>query len=369
MRAIVFATKMGGGHMSAAYAVADALKARGCDAEVCDFLTLSGPRTSDIVGGAYIKLVQKSPAAFGKIYRAGQFISTPHMKSIVYFANTLYANELDEYICERQPDILITSHIFAAQALTHLRRKQCAPQPTIGIMTDYTCAPFWEETELDEYITPHPLLEGEFTGKQMPGARLHPLGIPVDPNCCDCTDTAKAKRECGLDPGRAHLLVIGGSMGAGNLPRALAALNGLGVQVTCVCGNNDEVRAQLSEEYSGNADMRILGYVKPLFPLMDASDAIISKPGGLTSTEIMTKRKPFIIINPIEGVETRNAEFFERMGMAMYARTDDEIRAYARRVLSDAELRARMRDAQSRNISQDACGRIADFALSLTGGE
>ena len=91
MKAIVFATKMGGGHMSAANAVANALIQRGCASEVCDFLTLIGKRTSDIVGGAYISLVRRSPNAFGKLYRAGQFVSTPRLKSIVYFANTLYA--------------------------------------------------------------------------------------------------------------------------------------------------------------------------------------------------------------------------------------------------------------------------------------
>ncbi len=114
MKAIVFATKMGGGHMSAAQAVADALDRRGCKAQVCDFLTLTGRRTSDIVGGAYVKLVQHSPAAFGRIYRAGQLISSPHIKSVVYLANTLYATTLSEYIAQYSPDVLLTSHIFAS---------------------------------------------------------------------------------------------------------------------------------------------------------------------------------------------------------------------------------------------------------------
>ena len=86
MKAIVFATKMGGGHMSAANAVANALIQHGCASEVCDFLTLIGTRTSDIVGGAYINLVRRSPNAFGKLYRAGQFVSTPRLKSIVYLS-------------------------------------------------------------------------------------------------------------------------------------------------------------------------------------------------------------------------------------------------------------------------------------------
>lgn len=365
MKAVIFATKMGGGHMSAAHAVADALIQRGCEAAVCDFLTLTGKRTSDIVGGAYVNLVRRSPNAFGKLYRAGQMISTPRLKSIVYFANTLYASSLHKYIDEQQPDILLTSHIFAAQALTHLKHQHVALPPVIGIMTDYTCAPFWEETELDAYITPHPLLDGEFTKKLMPAQKLHPLGIPVEPGCVPCADIAAAKRAQGIDPARAHLLVIGGSMGAGNLPGAVAALKGVDALISVVCGSNKELLSELRQQYSDSPNVRVLGYVSPMFPLMDSADVILSKSGGLTSTEIMTKRKPFIVINPIEGVETRNAEFFEKLGAAMYARTDDEISLYAQRLLTDEDLRADMLAAQARNIASDASGRIAQFTLDM----
>ncbi len=368
MRAIVFATNMGGGHMSAARAAADALTQLGCEAQVCDFLTLAGRRTSDIVGGAYVKLVQRSPAAFGRIYRAGQLISSPHIKSVVYLANTLYASELSEYIAQRSPDVLLTSHIFAAQALTHLRRCGVSLPPTVGIMTDYTCAPFWEETELDAYITPHPALNAEFEARRMPAAKLHPLGIPVSPDCAPASDAARAKAALGLEPERGHLLVIGGSMGAGNLGQVLAALDGMDVQLTCVCGNNDGLRAELAARYAGRDGWRIEGYVKPLFPLMDAADVVLSKSGGLTSTEIMTKRLPYVVVNPIVGVETRNAEFFERLGVALYARDAADMRAHARRLLEDADARARMRDAQRRNIHADSSASIAEFALKLARG-
>ena len=369
MKAIVFATKMGGGHMSAANAVANALIQRGCASEVCDFLTLIGKRTSDIVGGAYISLVRRSPNAFGKLYRAGQFVSTPRLKSIVYFANTLYAAPRYKYIEHEQPDILLTSHIFAAQALTHLKHQHSDLPPTIGIMTDYTCAPFWEETELDAYITPHPLLDGEFTKKLMPAEKLHALGIPVAPACTPCGDSAPAKLAQGLDTGRAHLLVIGGSMGAGNLPEVVLSLQGVDALISVVCGNNKALFNQLSQQYAGDENVRILGYVSPMFPLMDSADIILSKSGGLTSTEIMTKRKPFIVINPIEGVETRNAEFFEQLGAAMYARTDADIRADVQRLLKDDALRADMRAAQERNIDSNASGRIAEFALAMANKE
>ncbi len=363
LKAIIFATKMGGGHMSAAHATAHALNLRGCEATVCDFLTLTGKHTSDIVGGAYVKLVRRSPRAFGKIYRAGQFISTPRFKSIVYFANTLYASKLTEYIRSEAPDVILTSHIFAAQALTHLKNTHVDLPPTIGIMTDYTCAPFWEETDLDAYITPHPLLDGEFVKKSLPQEKLHPLGIPVDPACKECSDIRQAKLAQEIDPDKKHLLIIGGSMGAGNLPEVVDTLSDMDAQISVVCGNNEDLREQLSTRFEGSSHIHILGYVSPMFPLMSSADIILSKSGGLTSTEIMTMRKPFIVINPIEGVETRNAEFFESLGAAAYARNDEDIRRDVRHLLTDEEACDQMREAQERNFNAKASGLIAEFAM------
>ena len=368
LKAIIFATKMGGGHMAAAHATAHALKLRGCDAKVYDFLTLTGRHTSDIVGDAYIKLVRRSPRAFGKIYRAGQFIGTPRLKSIVYFANTLYASRLTEYIRGEAPDVILTSHIFAAQALTHLRNTHVYLPPTIGIMTDYTCAPFWEETDLDAYITPHPLLDSEFVKKGLPQEKLHPLGIPVDPMFKACDDIRQAKCEQGIDPDKKHLLIIGGSMGAGNLPEVVDTLSDMDAQISVVCGNNEDLRKHLSSRFDGSKHIRILGYVSPMFPLMSSADVILSKSGGLTSTEIMTMRKPFIVINPIEGVETRNAEFFESLGTAEYARNDNDIRKDVQHLLSDEEACAQMRAAQERNFDASACELIAGMAFKCVNG-
>ena len=355
MKVLVFATLTGGGHMSAARATAAAFTRAGHSAEVVDFLTLKHRQASEVISGAYARLVQRAPRTFGALYRAGQLVSTPRVKSVVYFANTLYSTELRECIRRAAPDILFTSHLFAAQALTHLKRAGMELPPTVGVMTDYTCAPFWEETELDAYITPHAELTAEFTRHGMPESKLLPLGIPVD------VSAAAEPSPIPMSADRRRLLVIGGSMGAGNLPEVVEALRPLDAEIICVCGQNEALRSQLAARFDNDDRVRILGYVAPLAPLIARADAVLSKSGGLTSTEIMAINRPFIVINPIEGVETRNAAFFERKGAALWAHSPDEIRACARQLLSDSALRNSMLAAQRRDFP----GTAADAAVRL----
>ena len=121
-------------------------------------------------------LTTRVPSVFGLLYKAGRAISTPKHKSPVYWANRLYRDKLYEHLISRSFDAVVTSHLFPAEVLTSLKRENRLPVKTLAIATDYTCIPFWEETECDYYILPHKDLVEEFRKKQMPKEKLYPLG-------------------------------------------------------------------------------------------------------------------------------------------------------------------------------------------------
>ncbi|NLD88267.1 MAG: galactosyldiacylglycerol synthase, partial [Clostridiales bacterium] len=58
-------------------------------------------------------------------------------------------------------------------------------------------------------------------------------------------------------------------------------------------------------------------FVDNVDEMMDAADCIITKPGGLTTTESLAKQLPMIILNPIPGHEERNSEFLTNNGVAI----------------------------------------------------
>ncbi|MEG0767852.1 MAG: glycosyltransferase, partial [Clostridia bacterium] len=236
---------------------------------------------------------------------------------------------------------------------------------TAGVMTYYTCAPFWEETRMDAYFTPHRDLEDVFCKHGMPRDRLFPEGIPVSPECAVPIDTRAEKVAQGLPPDAKHVMIVGGSMGAGDLPDVLQQLAALPKEVylTIICGNNESLRAQLAARFAGQARIRVCGYVSPLYTAMRSADVLVSKPGGLTTTEAMAQRIPMVLVNPIAGVETLNAAFFAARGLALYAKHVEEMLPLTRRLLYDADAMAKMRICQQKEIPCDASMRIARFLM------
>ena len=59
------------------------------------------------------------------------------------------------------------------------------------------------------------------------------------------------------------------------------------------------------------------GYSDKIDLLMDAADCIVTKPGGLTTSEALAKGLPMIMNNPVPGQEDRNVEFLLNAGAAM----------------------------------------------------
>ena len=165
MKILILSCNTGEGHNSAGKAVMEAALLRGHEVEFMDLMLLGGKTVSHMVGGAYISIVRHIPAFFSLLYKVGGLISSSTRKSPVYYANSLLAGRLDRYIKEHSFDLILTPHLYAAEVLTCLKHRGLLSVPVIAIGTDYTCIPFWEETDCDCYIVPQKDLLGELIHK------------------------------------------------------------------------------------------------------------------------------------------------------------------------------------------------------------
>src|SRR5574344_617590 len=138
MKVIVLTCSTGQGHNSAAKAVYEQLKERGIKAETFNALLLTGKNSSKVITGSFNTIAVKVPKAFGWMYKAGSVISSPKYKSVVYFANSLYAKKLGEYIKENNFDVAICSHLFPMEALSYLINNNEINIKSYAILTDYT---------------------------------------------------------------------------------------------------------------------------------------------------------------------------------------------------------------------------------------
>lgn len=368
---LILSCSTGGGHNAAGRAMEEYFRQQGQMADFPDYLAFAGQKVSDTVGRIYVKTVQKAPRVFGMVYRLGDAVSR-HMKhSPVYYVNSMMAEYLDKCIMGKEYDAVIVPHLFPAETLTEMKKKGKKVPLVIAVATDYTSIPFWGETDCDYYVVPSEEVGKEFIRAGIPQEKLLPFGIPVAPAYAQETDREEAVGKIEeelpegrkLKPGKIYL-IVGGSMGAGNicgLVRELDRQSNREDNILVICGSNQQIYDKLQKEYQREGKVQILGWTDKMPLFLHAADTLFTKPGGLTSTEAATAGCPMVHIDPIPGCETANMSYFVRHGYSITAKTSEGQAAAGIRLAHDDSMRERMRENQRRDFKGDTSQKILQF--------
>ena len=377
MKILILSCNTGEGHNSCAKALQIAMQRRGINCEIQDTLALVSEGLSQRVGDAYLFSTRGSLFEF--VYKFGGFVSSnmDTWQSLVYGANRLYAKKLYDYIKTNHFDIIVCVHLFPAEAITALKRNMQLDIPSYFIMTDYTCIPFLQETDLDYYIIPHEHLIEEFAEKGLPREKIVPIGIPIDekkfstrlPKPKARTQIIQSISNSNLRSEGHWYLVMSGSMGFGNVEQLIAQL----LQdirpedsIICICGRNESLLHSLQGQFAEQRQLCLLGFTNQVSILMDASDVVFSKPGGITSTEAIVKNIPLIHTHPIPGLENHNAHFFHHHGMSYFTTDVQHQVAIAKRLCEDTHYRKRMLHNQCANANPHSSDDVINLILENT---
>lgn len=364
MKAAILTCNTGQGHNSVSKSIDETLKGRGIECEVIDTLSFAGKYTFGIVSGLYSKMITITPQVFGVMYRAGDIMSGSMSKSPVYYANSLYAENLYRFLIDNSFDTAICPHLFPAEALTYLRRHKGLSIGCYMIMTDYTCIPFLEETDMDAIFIPHEDLTDEFVCKGLQREKLVCTGIPVLQKFRKTTAKEEARAVLGIDRESSAFLVIGGGEGCGNFLKLTQKLIEYGddrTRVVVLTGRNNRLRGEIDRRYGDYGCVKAVVFNEQVQLYMDACDVILTKPGGLTSTEASVKNIPIIHTNPTSGCETRNARFFTERGLSVMAADENTTAKYAVTLAGDSGAKSEMLKAQRRYINRCAAEDICDY--------
>ena len=380
MKLLLLTYSAGEGHNSCARAIKSYCDANGIDSVVLDVNDLINRTISHLLTNSYYLSI--TCGLFFVLYNISEIISnmtaplSRHIKSPLYLACKVYACQLKKIINENNYDGIICTHTFPSEALTALRRRGELALPAINIVTDYTCWPFLPETEMDRYIIAHSDLAKMFTARHIPSEKLVPAGIPV--NEAEFTKvverSAARKIICGTEgigPGCINgnwFLVMSGSMAYGALNsiiRELIEYCSKDDCIICVCGYNERVRRKLSGKFKDKGCVYTLGFTNRISVLMDACDVLISKPGGLTSTEAAVKNVPLVHSAAIPGLENYNRDFFHEHGMSYTEKkVKGQIKA-AISLLNDDLSREKMLKAQRENVNPHASRDVVSLMKTL----
>lgn len=375
MKVLILSCNTGGGHNAAGGALAQCLRERGHEADQVDFLALAGEKVSQLVSGAYIEMVKRMPSLFGVTYGLGRMVSTAEhflkFRSPVYIACAQVVPALEAYLREHPCDAVVAPHVFPAMALTEMKRQGMELPLTAAVATDYTCIPFFEETDCDYALLPGHMCLDEFTRRGFPPEKLVPIGIPVAEEFRQKVGKAECRRRLGLKEDCPWVLLMGGSMGAGQiaqLTRSLLYVMEPEVRLVVICGSNERLYQKLIRTYGDNERVRVVGFTGQVARYMEASDLLYTKPGGITSTEGAVMGTPMVHMKPIPGCESRNLRLFTREGMSVSARGVLALAVKGRRLLASPRRQEEMLLAQRRQIAQDAAVQTVEFLEAHTEG-
>ena len=357
MKILVLSCSTGGGHNACGHYIEEEFKKNHILCDFADYFDILGPKAKDRSEKIYLTSTKYNGSIFKLAYKLGEAYSKTGMTSPVYGLNKLGKNKLYSYIRKNHYDLIISSHLFPAMAVTTLK-KEGKDIKLINVATDYHVIPFWEETKPDYFVIPHITLKEDFVKKGFKREILLDFGIPVS------STFHKIKNNLNLPTDKEIVLITSGSMGFGKMKLIVKTLLEYipYVYVIAICGNNKELYSELKKITNPNLIVR--GYVDNINEYIGASSIVLTKPGGLTSTEVGIIRKPMIHLMPIPGVENYNAEFFEKNGLSLVSNNMEEVKVNTIKLLGDKNRQKIMVENQAKIINQNAAKDLVNFVLN-----
>ncbi len=367
MRLLIATVTAGGGHVAAAAALEEAWRAlRPSDEVEClDLVKFFSPLHRKLVSDGYVRLVKHAPELWGLMFAK---TDNPELaRRLNRFKRVLPSNSrvrFARYLKQFNPDAALCTHYLPLEALGRLKAKGgfavsgagqaaalaaiapaqtgkrsegeiyggarerpaavprtsqgVAPQPfVVSVVTDFEAHAVWMDPCVDLYCVAAEETKARLVARGAAPGNVIATGIPISMKFSTRPDPKAVRKAFGLRDDLPVLLVLSGGFGMGPVAEVVAEMDKLErpFQSVVVTGRNEELRRDLAA-VDRKHPTHVLGYASNMHELMAAADLIVTKPGGLTSSEVLAMGKPLFIVNPIPGQEAANSDFLLEGGAA-----------------------------------------------------
>jgi processive 1,2-diacylglycerol beta-glucosyltransferase len=210
-----------------------------------------------------------------------------------------------------------------SEIAAHLKKQGRLTSKLITVITDFGVHPFWVCEGTDVYA-----VATDFTKRQLvlAGGKeecVKESGIPINPGFLKHYDKGAVRKALGLEQNKFTVLVITGSFGIGDIERIVELLH-KDVQVLVVCARNLTLYKRLKNR--NYPEVEVFGFVNNIPELMAASEVVITKPGGLTISELLAMELVPVFISEIPGQETTNANILEEYGVGIRVKKIEDLK-------------------------------------------
>jgi processive 1,2-diacylglycerol beta-glucosyltransferase len=316
----------------------------GAEIQTVDSYKYAASVFSKVVADGYIGMVKTVPQVYRYIYdRAERARDIPAFRCWV---NQYTAVNLRALVSERKPDVVVCTHAFPCGVMSEFKRQFDPDLPVAGIVTDFVVHPFWIYPNIDLYAVATREMRQTLIARGVARERIELSGIPVDPRfAAPRLPLAELRAALGLPVDRRSVLMMGGGLGIGPLEMMIKALGRVKIPVagTIIVGRNARLeRRVLALAERTDYPLRIVGFVDNVFDYMHASDVLVSKPGGLSSSEALSAALPMVLVKPLPGQEERNTRYLVSRRAAVRAEGEAQLARAIADIVEPGERRERL---------------------------
>jgi processive 1,2-diacylglycerol beta-glucosyltransferase len=345
-RLLVLSVSAGAGHVRAADALRVAAEDAGHVAQHLDVMDFVSSAFRALYTDFYLKLVEHSPTTWSMLYRIMD--RTPPSAPLARVRRAierLNTHKLRKAVAAFGPDAVVCTHFLPAELLMRERARGRVASPVYVQITDFDLHGMWIVPDMAGYFAASDEVAFRAHARGIERAKTHVTGIPIMPAFSEPLARVSCAIEAGLDAKRTTILLMGGGAGLGGLDEVAERLVALDhdFQLIALAGRNAEMLKRL-EALAKRYPRRLVaqGFTNRVERLMAASDLVITKPGGLTTSECLAMGLPMIVHAPIPGQEERNCDYLLEQGAALKAIDANALEWRVRQLIAQPERLAAM---------------------------
>ena len=365
-KVLLLSASAGAGHVRAAQAIEKAFNQTlngAAEVHHFDVLNYTNKVFRHLYSKAYIDLVNKMPEGLGWVYDK---LDTPWKNERRRLAlDKLNTRPFVKLLEQYQPDLIVCTHFLPAEIVSWLKAKERLASRQAIIVTDFDVHAMWLVHHYERYFVAIDEARAYLEALGIPPQKITVSGIPIDPVFAVKKGKQEMRSKHGLAPDRTTILLSAGGEGVGSVDALITALRPLQhrVQVVAICGRNEELKKRLSRmaariKPDANMLLKPFGYTLEMDELMTASDLVMGKPGGLTTSEALAKGLVFVIVNPIPGQEERNSDHLLEASVAIRCNNLPTLSYKLDRLLADRSRFSAMQASAKRMGRPNAANEI-----------
>ena len=318
---LILSASVGAGHVRAAEAVELALRqiAPQTNVQNVDVLTLANKAFRRIYSKGYFDFANRAPHLLGYFY---DLLDRPRPAGsdsdrLRVAIEKLNMQPFIKLLKSRSWNVVLNTHFLPAEIVASVRNSGEVSTPHMTITTDFETHRLWVHEPCEHYFAATGESAAYLHYWGIPESRITVTGIPIHPIFSVEKDRIAGLKSHGLEGDKPIILILSGGFGIGPIEKLYRAVLEMEqpLEVVVVSGRNEELKNEIeSIDTPLRHRVKVLGFTTEIDELMAIADVVVSKPGGLTTAEILARGAAIAIVNPIPGQESRNSDFLLENG-------------------------------------------------------